>query len=99
MKTISVQVTDVSIVSNAIKELDLKISDSTKQTPEFHIIFGQMEDCVEDFVKKAKTLARAGTTIHISKEFTFPDVNILITLDYPKNISFMDKLKRIFQKS
>ncbi len=96
MKTISVHISDESIASDAINELYLKIKSSTKQTSEFQIFFNQVEYCINNFVEKAEKLTRTGTTIHIEKQFTLSDIKILITLDYPKKISFMNKLKNFF---
>lgn len=99
MKTINVRISDDSIASNVIQNLEVKIQDPTKQTPEYQMIFGEVKSCIEDFTEKAKKLARTGTTIHIEKTFSLPESNILITLEYPRRISFMDKLKNIFKKS
>lgn len=97
MKTIKVNISDDSIALDVIKKLNGQIPGSTKNTPEFNILFDQVTTCIEDFSKKAKQLAKHGTTIHIVKEFTFPDTNILITLEYPREFGFMDKLKTIFK--
>lgn len=54
MKTINVQISDDSIASNVIQNLEVKIQDSTKQTPEYQMIFGEVKSCIEDFTEKAK---------------------------------------------
>jgi hypothetical protein len=99
MKTINVQISDDSVASNIIQSLEDQIQDSTKQTPEYQMIFGQVTGCIEDFSEKSKKLARSGTTIHIEKTFSLPETNILITLEYPRKLGFMDKLKKLLNKS
>ncbi len=99
MNTINVNISDDSIASNVIQNLEDKIQDSTKQTPEYQIIFGEVIDCIEDFTEKAKKLARVGTTIHLAKTYSLPETDIFITLEYPRKTSFMDKLTKIFKKS
>lgn len=99
MRKITVQISDDSIASNVIQNLEVQIKDSAKQTPEYKMIFREVKSCIEDFTEKANKLSRTGTTIHIAKTFSLPETSILITLEYPRKTSFMDKLKRIFKKS
>ena len=97
MKTINVQISDDSVPSVAISDLDGQISDSTRNSPEFQVLYGQVTACIEDFIIRAKILARSGTTIHIEKEFLFPDTKIFINLDYPKKTGLIEKIKGIFR--
>ncbi len=99
MKAINLHISDDSIASNVIKDLEAQIQDATKQTLEYQMIFGEVKSCIEGFTEKAKKLARTGTTIHISKTFSLPETNILITLEFPRKTSFMDKLKKYFKKN
>lgn len=99
MKTIQVRISDDSVASDAIRSLESQLQDSMKQTPEFQMIFGEVTNCINEFTEKAKKLARTGTTIHIAKTFSFPETDILITLEYPRKNSFMDRLKQVFKKS
>jgi hypothetical protein len=99
MKTIRIQISDDSVTSATISELDKQIEESTRISAEFKIIYSQVIACIEDFSAKAKKLANAGTTIHIQREFKLPGVQILIALDYPKRTkgtSFLEKLRGIF---
>jgi hypothetical protein len=97
MKTIKIQISNDSITSSAIGELDRQLPESTKNSPEFKISYYQVIGCIEDFSTRARKLAKSGTTIHIQKEFALPDVNILIALDYPKKTGFLEKLACIFR--
>jgi len=99
MKTIQVKISDDSVASGAIQNLESQIQDSIKQTPEFQMIFGEVTNCINEFTEKAKKIARTGTTIHIAKTFSLPETDILITLEYPRKNSFMDRIKQVFKKS
>jgi len=99
MKNIKIQISDDSVVSSVISELDRKISESTRISQEFQIFYPQITACIDDFIAKAKKLANAETTIHIQKEFTLPDANIFIALDYPKRNGLLEKFAGIFRRS
>lgn len=96
MKTITIQISDDSVISTVINDLDRQIKQSVRNSPEFGIIYSQVTACIEDFSTKAKKLAKVGTTIHIQREFKLPAVKIIIDLDYPKRTSFLQKLKDVF---
>lgn len=95
MKPIKVLISDDTEALSAIRHLESQIPASTKSTPDYSIIFPQVESCIEDFSEKAKRLAKDGTTIHVEKEFKLPGASILVILDYPRKVSFMDKLMGI----
>jgi len=99
MKTIHLQISDDSVASTAIEEMNMQIPDEIKSSPEFHVLFGQVTACVEDFSTKAKTLARSGTTIQVDKEFIVSNLKILISLEYPRKTGLLHKLKGVFKKS
>lgn len=98
MKNIKIQISDDSVVSSVISELDRKIPESTRISPEFQIFYPQITACINDFTAKAKKLANAGTTIHIQKEFTLQDASIFIALDYPKRNGLLEKFVGIFRR-
>lgn len=99
MKIINVKISDDSIAAHVIQNIKDQIPVSTKLSPEYQIIFGQVIVCVEDFIEKAKVIAGNGTTIYIKKTFSLPEINILITLEYPRKTSLINKLKAIFRRS
>ena len=99
MKIINVQISDDSIASSVVQNIKDQIPGSTKLTPEYQIIFGQVIVCVEDFIEKAIAIAGNGTTIYMKKTFSLPEINILITLEYPRKTSLINKLKAIFKRS
>jgi len=99
MKTIQVRISDDSVASDAIQTLESQMQDSMRKTPEYQMIFGEVINCINEFTEKAKKLARTGTTIKIAKTFSFPEVDILITLEYPRQNGFIDRLKLAFKKS
>ncbi|MCO6413216.1 MAG: hypothetical protein J5I92_10765 [Thiogranum sp.] len=96
MKTIRVNISDQSSVYTRIAELDKQLPDSTRTSPDFHLLYQQAVTTIEDFVSKAKKLARTGTTIHIQKQIDFPGLTLLIVLDSPQRVSFLGKLKQMF---
>ena len=98
MKKINIQISNDTVASVAITDLNSQISESTKNSPEFQIFYVQVAACIEDFTTKAKKLARSGTTIHIQKAFSLPNANVFISLDYPKKTGFIDKFKGIFKQ-
>lgn len=98
MKPIRIQISDDTEASSAINSLNDQIPETTKNSPEFTILYPQVAACIEDFSGKAKKLAKAGTTIHIQKEFTFPDANVLITLEYPRKLGFLERLLRALKR-
>jgi hypothetical protein len=98
MKPIEIQISDDTDVDSVIGSLDSKFPQSTKDSPEFAIIYPQVVSCIQDFTEKAKKLAKAGTTIHIKKEFSFPYSSILVVLDYPKKAGFLQKLSGFLKR-
>ena len=98
MKNIKIQISDDSVAPSVISELDRKIPESTRISPEFQILYPQITDCIDDFTARAKKLANAGTTIHIQKEFTLPDASIFIALDYPMRNGLLEKFAGIFRR-
>jgi len=98
MKKINIQISNDTIASVAIRELNSQISESKRNSPEFQIVYAPVTACIEDLTSKAKKIARSGTTIHVNKVFKLPDTNIFIALDYPKKTGLIDKFKRIFKQ-
>ena len=98
MKTINITISDDSVASSVIGYLNSQISESTRNSTEFKILYPQITACLDDFATKAKKLPNAGTTIHIQKEFALPDLSILVALDYPKKKRFFEKLTNIFKR-
>jgi len=98
MKTIKIRISDGSEPSSAISYLNSQIPESTKTTTEFAVVFPQVVSCIEDFIDKARKLAKSGTTIHIKKEFILPEVKLLVSLDYPEKVGFFEKLSRMLKR-
>jgi len=98
MKKINIQISNDTVASDAINELNSQVSKSTRNSTEFQILYAQVTECIEDFIRKARKLAKSGTTIHVQKAFKFPDANVFIVLDYPKKTGFIDKFKGIFKQ-
>ena len=99
MKTIKIQISDYSDTSSVISYLDRHISQQTRNSPEFTILYPQLIACIEDFAMKAKKLFNTGNTIHIQKEFTLSDTRIFVTLDYPMKSGFISKLAGFLKRS
>jgi len=92
MKPIKILISDDAEALSAICHLEDQIPETTKNTPNYSIIFPQVAACIEDFSERAKRLAKDGTTIHAEKEFNLPGASILVILQYPKKTGFMEKL-------
>jgi len=98
MKTIKIHISEGSKSSSVISYLESQIPESTKTTTEFAVVFPQVVSCIEDFIDKARKLAKSGTTIHIKKEFILPGVKLLVSLDYPKKVSFFEKVSGMLKR-
>lgn len=92
MKRIKILISDGTGISSVISSLDRQIPESTQKSPEFQMLYSQLTACIEDFSAKAKTLGKAGTTIHIQKEFMFPGASVLVVLDYPRKVGLLERL-------
>lgn len=98
MKSIVMSVSDNTSADYAIHYVKSHIPEATKRAPEFLIIFPQIESCIEDFSEKARKLAIDGTTIHIKKEFCLPGVSVVILLQYPRKIGFLERVVRALKR-
>lgn len=98
MKTIKIQISDYSEVSAAISSLDNQIPLTTKNSPDFTILYPQVIACIEDFAIKSKTLSKSGTSIHIQKEFILSTMKIFVSLDYPKKSGFLSKFAEFLKR-
>ena len=98
MKLIKVLISDDTGTSSVISKLDRQIPETTKNSPEFTMLYPQLTACIEDFSAKAKKLGRVGTTLHIQKEFMFPGARVLVVLDYPRKAGFLEKLAGILKR-
>lgn len=98
MKFIEVLISDDTDVYSEISRLNNRIPASTKNSPEFDVIYPQVTACIEDFSERAKKLAKTGTTIHILKEFTFPNIRVMIVLEYPRKRRLFAKLSSLIRR-
>lgn len=98
MKSITIRISDYSDAYSAISSLNDQIPETTRDSPDFKIIYPVVTACIEDFADKAKKLAKTGTTIHIQKKFPFPDVSVMVVLEYPRKMRFLEKLSGFLKK-
>jgi hypothetical protein len=98
MKKITIVVSDETEISTALRDLKSQIPESVRKAAEFSSIYPHISACIEDFSARAKKLAKAGTTIHIEKVFSVSGTTITVKLNYPKKVSFLQKLTGILKK-
>lgn len=93
MKTIRIQISDDTDPFHKISDYNKQIPTSIKNMAEFTLVNSKIIACIEDFTQRVKILGKPGTNIHIKKEFKLPQINIIITLDYPPTkIGLLKKL-------
>lgn len=97
MRPIKVSISNDTSADYIIGNLESRISDALRSSPEYGLIFPQIKSCVEDFSERARKLALEGTTIKIKKEFLLGDTPITIVLEYPKKVGSVDRILSIFQ--
>ncbi|MBC8147748.1 MAG: hypothetical protein H8E98_07155 [Bacteroidetes bacterium] len=89
-KSINIRVTDNTNIIKLINYYNESIAEKLKYSTDFELVNSQIVKCIEDFQNRAKILARAGTKIHIEKEFRIEKTKILVTLEYPvKKVSLL----------
>ena len=98
MKHIEIIISNDTFVDFEIKNVENFIPETTKNTPEFSVIFPQIKACISDFYEKARRLSLEGTTIYIKREFSFSGVSIFVILQYPRNITFIEKIKKLLKR-
>jgi hypothetical protein len=98
-KQIKLLITAGTSTSDIISSYHELLPDQYRLDAEYEVVNTQVMRCIEDYVKRLQSLARAGTTINISSEFTLGDIVIVITLQHPTtNISFLNKMKRLLMR-
>lgn len=98
MKPVKVYVSDDIAVDSVLEYLQNHISDEVRNSQEYGFMFPEIQSCVEEFSKKAKKLANAGTTIHIDKEFTVAGSKILVILEYPRKKGLFERITGILRR-
>ena len=98
MKSIAVHISDDVSVDSAIEYLQSHIPEEIRNSPEYGLIFPEILSCIDDFSSRAKKLARAGTTIHIDKEFTLSGLRIVIVLEYPRKAGFFERIVGVLRR-
>lgn len=98
MKLIKVYISDDTVVDSAVKHLERRIPERVKNSSEYEIVFPEIVSCIEDFSEKLKKLAKVGTTIRIDKTFNFSNINVLVTLEYPKTRGFFEGTFRFLKR-
>jgi hypothetical protein len=98
MKTIRVNISDNTDIQSAASGLNKRLPESTRNSPELLITYQHAISCMEDFLRRAKKLARTGTTMNIQREFCFPNLKLIITLDYPRKIGIIENINNLIKK-
>jgi len=98
MKPVKVYVSDYITVDSAVEYLQSHIPDDVRNSREYSFVFPEIQSCIEEFSQKAKKLAKAGTTIHINKEFTVAGSKILVILEYPRKEGLFERIAGIFKR-
>lgn len=97
MKLIKIPISSDTTSPAVIANLSALIPEPDQNSAEFALLYSQLISCIEDFAQKAQQVGRAGTTIHIQKEFRFPEARVLVVLEYPQKISLLQKLTRFLK--
>ncbi|PIO90931.1 MAG: hypothetical protein COZ20_06810 [Gallionellales bacterium CG_4_10_14_3_um_filter_54_96] len=98
MKPIMISVSNDTSADSAVQYVESRIPEASKRASEFSVIFPQVKSCIEDFSEKARKLAIDGTTIHIKKEFSLPGVSVVVLLQYPRKVGFLEKIVRVLKR-
>jgi len=96
MNVIKVDIDNDSLTSELVSRLEQRLPESTKSTPEFQLLWGQITSSIDDLVVKASKFTRKGTSIRIEKDYDLPNVKIVIVLEYPKKRNLLSKISKYF---
>ncbi len=75
-----------------------EIPEKTRSNPEFPLICQGIRSTVEEFSERARMLARAGTTIRMTRDYRLPgSATVQVILEYPEKSGMLGKLSAVLK--
>jgi hypothetical protein len=99
MKRVVIPISDDTEVGSAIASLNAQIPEFARNSQEYAVLYPRVVATIEDLSGKVKQIARTGTTVHVNKEFNFPDFVVSVVVDYPRRAGLLEKLVGLFRRA